>query len=123
MSSLNRMCQQMASTSLRGLYAVQVRTSIVVLGLALASSACSSGASMVQSNFQDKSESRTALDKSHVVVWSNHAEVEPIILQWLRESESVPRSTNVAGESQPVLAPDPRMQMAFADLRGELIAR
>ena len=86
-----------------------MRTIIVVLGLALASFACSSGASIVQSNFVDKPESPTALDESHVVVWSNHAEVEPIILQWLREA-------------QPVLAPDPRMQMAFADLRDELKA-
>lgn len=91
-----------------GLYTAQMKTIIVMLGLALASSACSS-TSMVQSNFADKPESPTALDESHVVVWSNHAEVEPIILQWLRES-------------QPVLAPDPRMQMAFADFRGELKA-
>ena len=110
-----------------------MKTIIVVLGLALASSACSSGtfggASMVQSNFVDKPYSPTALDESHVVVWSNHAEVEPIILQWLRESKSVltPDSLSLQmiqglQEPQPVLAPDPRMQMAFADLRGELKA-
>jgi hypothetical protein len=105
-----------------------MKTIIVVLGLALASSACSSGASMVQSNFVDKPGSPTALDESHVVVWSNHAEVEPIILQWLREAQSGlapdPRMQMLQGlrEAQPVLAPDPRMQMAFADLRGELKA-
>lgn len=90
-----------------------MKTIIVVLGLSLASSACSSGtfsgASMVQSNFVDKPESPTALDESHVVVWGNHAEAELILLQWLRES-------------QRFLAPDPRMQMAFTDLRGELKA-
>ena len=116
-----------------GLYAAQMKTIIVVLGLALASSACSSGTfsstSMVQSNFLDKPESPTALDESHVVVWSNHAEVEPIILQWLRESQPalapdpfVMQMIQGLQESQPVLPPDPRMQMAFTDLRGELKA-
>lgn len=99
----------------------------MALGLALASSACSSGASMVQSNFVDKPGSPTALDESRVVVWSNHAEVEPIILQWLQESQAVPAQAVPAQEqwlwnSQPVLAPDLRMQVAFADLRGELKA-
>lgn len=104
-----------------------MKTIMVVLGLALASSACSSGtfsgaSSMVQSNFADKPGSPTALDESHGVVWSNHAEVEPIILQWLQESQAVPAQEQWLWNSQPVLAPDPRMQMAFADLRGELKA-
>jgi hypothetical protein len=77
---------------------------------------------MVQSNFVDKPGSPTALDESRVVVWSNHAEVEPIILQWLQESQAVPAQEQWLWNSQPVLAPDPRMQMAFADLRGELKA-
>jgi hypothetical protein len=84
-----------------------MKTILVVLGLALTSSACS--VYMAQSNFHSAPESPTALDLSHVVVWSNHAEVEPILLQSLRESPSI-------------FPPDPRMQIAFTDLRGELKA-
>jgi hypothetical protein len=99
----------MASMLLPSLYAAQMKTITAVLGLVLASSGCSVGASMVQSDFQGQSESRAAEDKRYVVVWSNQAEMEPIILQWLRQSQSV-------------LAHNPRMQETFVDLRGELPA-
>jgi hypothetical protein len=102
--------QELTSMQLHSLYAVQMRTIIVVLGLALASSGCAvSPDYIVPSDFQGELESRTAQAKSHVVVWSNRADIESIILQWLQQSQSV-------------LAHNPRMQEDFADLRSELPA-
>ena len=92
---------------LRSLYAAQMRTIIVVMGLALASSGCSVSGYLVQSDFQGELDSHAAEDKNHVVVWSALAEIEPMIFQWLRQSQSA-------------LAHNPRIQEAFADLRGEL---